>query len=316
MGCYDVGVLSSLAVTTRAACLISLPGNFITISIINMALENADMFKKHLLGTTPTEEDKDIKGCRLPTMKQTLLCYLAHYDHGNVTKRDAPNLTVEKVLDFYHRARIPTLQKHKMAEEVLKLHKRYRDILAIRPMYRSKGKAAQNISGFIDDMSKTMKFWPRNVLDTMENEEDKQFIISMMEDRKFTMVGVDKITARKERKNIQSKDGEMSRSSRDQSELTSQFETVEMIESETSTGSEAEDNDFIAPSTSTRKHRRIIKTGVDCHIPPDILKKPRVVQALVRNAVSSTTISAVMHEITLILKTLASAMLQPKNTVL
>ena len=50
-------------------------------------------------------------------------------------------------------------------------------------------------------------------------------------------------------------------------------------------------------SSSDRKHKRSVKTGVQVHIPPDILKSPAVVQALVRNKVSSTAISAVMHEI-------------------
>ena len=44
-------------------------------------------------------------------------------------------------------------------------------------------------------------------------------------------------------------------------------------------------------------HRRLVKTGVVVHIPPDILRTPTVAQSLVRNKISSTAISAVMHEI-------------------
>ena len=40
-----------------------------------------------------------------------------------------------------------------------------------------------------------------------------------------------------------------------------------------------------------------MKTGIDVHIPPDILKRPNVVQSLVRNKVPSTAIASVMYEI-------------------
>ena len=57
----------------------------------------------------------------------------------------------------------------------------------------------------------------------------------------------------------------------------------------------------LRPTTSSdqvsRSHKRSVKTGVDVHIPHDILKAPIVVQALVRIKISSSAISAVMHEI-------------------
>ena len=47
----------------------------------------------------------------------------------------------------------------------------------------------------------------------------------------------------------------------------------------------------------SRSHKRSIKTGVAVHIPLDILKAPIVVQAVVRNKIFSSEISAVMYEI-------------------
>ena len=56
--------------------------------------------------------------------------------------------------------------------------------------------------------------------------------------------------------------------------------------------------DPMASSTPRRKHRRMtVKTEVDVHIPPDILKRPKVAQSLVRNKVPSTAIASIMHEI-------------------
>ena len=57
----------------------------------------------------------------------------------------------------------------------------------------------------------------------------------------------------------------------------------------------------LCPTTSSdqvsRSHKRCVKTGVGVHISYDILKAPNVVEALVRNKISSSAISAVMHEI-------------------
>ena len=56
----------------------------------------------------------------------------------------------------------------------------------------------------------------------------------------------------------------------------------------------------LCPITSSgqvsRSHKRSVKTGVGVHIPHDILKAPNVVQALVRNKISSSAISAVIYE--------------------
>ena len=57
----------------------------------------------------------------------------------------------------------------------------------------------------------------------------------------------------------------------------------------------------LCPTTSSdqvsKSHKRSVKTGAGVHIPHDILKAPNVVQALVWNKISSSAISAAMHEI-------------------
>ena len=69
----------------------------------------------------------------------------------------------------------------------------------------------------------------------------------------------------------------------------------------TSTNSSTDDEMSLCPTTSSdqvsRSHKRSVKTGVRVHIPHDILKALNAVQALVRNKISSSAISAVMHEI-------------------
>ena len=144
-----------------------------------------------------------------------------------------------------------------------------------------------------------MKFWPRNVLELISNEEDKAFLISMMTDRKASMAGKDSKLKKQQEKKQNRKKEEAKRLKRweDKRAVTS----VTFSDSTSTDGSAgdslSEEESFMPQSSSDRKHKRSVKTGVQVHIPPDILKSPAVVQALVRNKVSSTAISAVMHEI-------------------
>ena len=69
-----------------------------------------------LLGTIPTIFDIEIKGNKLPTTKQVLLSYLAHLQ--SKSKQESAKETAMKVKIIYDRARIPTLDPKKMAQEV------------------------------------------------------------------------------------------------------------------------------------------------------------------------------------------------------
>ena len=109
-----------------------------------MSLNGPDHFKKHLFGTIPTDDGKNIKGSRLPTVKQTLLCYLANYDHGNTTHKEILQMQLLR------------RRSHSMSELVY---------VPFSQFHHYKGKRVQNIAGFVNEMSKTTnKFWPRGVL--------------------------------------------------------------------------------------------------------------------------------------------------------
>jgi len=58
----------------------------------------------------------------------------------------------------------------------------------------------KNINLFKDKLKTTMKFWPRNILERINIEEDKQFLISLMTNRKASMGALD--TKLKKRKKI------------------------------------------------------------------------------------------------------------------
>ena len=80
-------------------------------------------FRKFLLGIVPSDDDIEIKGSKLPTEHQVLLCYLAHRQCSTtISKREvSKKKTVDCVIPFFQKAGVPTLPTQKMAEAVEKL---------------------------------------------------------------------------------------------------------------------------------------------------------------------------------------------------
>ena len=259
---------------------------------VNMT--NAKDPRFFLLQTTPTEEDKVIKGSRLPTVRQVLLCFLAH--HKTSCKREAANKTVDIVKHIYDCARIPTLFKNKMAEEVVNLFDNMKKILKIQPKCRTSGTGKEQVDSFKRQLETTMKFWPRDVMERIKTEDDKMFLLSMMTDRKASMAGIDKKSSETEAKirkraeqELKRIEIEKERKMKDSCLSTSVIDTDEE--------EEAIDDPVPLYTCAGRSHKRRVKTGVTVFIPPNILKAPTVVQSLVRNKISSAAISDVMHDI-------------------
>ena len=122
-----------------------------------------------------------------------MCCYLAYRQCSTtISKRDALKKTVDCVIPFFQKAGVPTLPKQKMAEAVEKLLAEFENLLKIKHSARNSGKPKERIDEFkLRIEEKTMKFWPRNVLQMMDNEINKAFLQSMMSDRKASMSGKD-----------------------------------------------------------------------------------------------------------------------------
>ena len=56
-----------------------------------------------------------------------------------------------------------------------------------------------------EELNKTFKLWPRNVLDRIDNDEDKAFFQSMITDRKWSMAGKDQPLAKQEAQALERK---------------------------------------------------------------------------------------------------------------
>ena len=94
------------------------------------------------------------------------------------SKRDAAKETVHTVTEIYERARIPTLKPNKMAEEIFKVHTKMLNILKkSEDIWEIPGQVRDNVKEFQEQLQQTQQFWPRDVLDQIQNQEDNFFFI-------------------------------------------------------------------------------------------------------------------------------------------
>ena len=122
-----------------------------------------------LLQQTPEQEHRDISGCKLPTFKQILLCFLAHLDTvkdtfriAQAAKRSAARIVREKVIFHYRNARIDYISNKRMWDKILELHTEFTNIRKL-PADRLKSHC-HLLKKFNDKLDKTMPLWPRNII--------------------------------------------------------------------------------------------------------------------------------------------------------
>lgn len=83
--------------------------------------------RSFLLGPSVTPYNSDINGLKLPSKSQVIRSFIAikeeiegdPINQGKKLLRLAANRVVEKVLVFYVKARIPTVENNKMSEKIL-----------------------------------------------------------------------------------------------------------------------------------------------------------------------------------------------------
>ena len=116
------------------------------------------------------------------------MCYLAHLK--DYPSRVAANITAEKVIHILNKVRIHVLKPQKVTEEVLKAHKNLLKIGKISKV--KKDLLNEKMCIFKEDLSKTFKAWPRDCMQRINNNEDKDFFQSILTDREASMIGIDK----------------------------------------------------------------------------------------------------------------------------
>ena len=265
-----------------------------------------------IIGETITPENRKITGSRLPSKKQVLMSYLSFSNElktqdstrHNKIARPAAKQVVSEVLPHYEKAGIRTIQEHKMAEKIEALFKEYENVRKL-----NNDRKHAKVIEFKNDLEETMQFWPRNTIQEMEKlldrrnilenertaiQEDINFLKSMQTDRKASYTGRDTryeqiVNARQERRS--------EKASLSREPVPTDTNMCQFGEMNDSADSSESDEDFtFVKQTDRRQHRRT-KSGVDLHIPPDILKNELIQSTAIRNKVTPTALSAVVHSI-------------------
>ena len=167
-----------------------------------------------------------------------------------------------------------------MVEKVIALHKEFENLRKIKP---EKREGHPNIIKFNDKLGTTLPFWPRNILEKMEqnktklkNDEDKSaaeedilFLKSMMTDRAFQYGSVDLNISKLEAKRVKQLEREheqqVMREKRQKLDAMINNATVELSGS-------SEDEDLLPETipiyTATKRlHKRVMNTGTHLFVP-------------------------------------------------
>ena len=114
-----------------------------------------------ILGKTAGPEHIEIKGCRLPTHKQVLMCLLANIKQMRLSQSscvkpkvmsDATKEVVKQVVDYYSKAGVTIVKRSTMIDKIQKLYKKYDGLR----------KSVSRIDKPPDFLATTMPFLPKN----------------------------------------------------------------------------------------------------------------------------------------------------------
>ena len=252
----------------------------------------------------PGVDHLEITGCRLPTYKQVLLCYISNLEKARAEdtskkcklKHLVAKVVVEKVLVHYKKAGIKTKQEQTMLANIRSLHDEF---LRLQKAYH-----VPSVTKYKAKLGLTMPFWPNNILNIMEAKiadvntsaedkanlsEDKLFMESMMSDRKSSYSQLDKsnkdrIIRRKQKLVNKKPKTEESTAPGTSSQFIVDYETPK------STNDSSSDSDWSPVIT----HKRKVKVGGTLKLNPNFLSSPAMVSSAVRNQVSITSVNRLM----------------------
>ena len=233
------------------------------------------------VGVGLTECDAEIKGARPPTNKQVLRCIL--YEQSltpppkttlyEVAKRVLPRIKIK-----YDMEKISDSRAIQLMVALVNKNKKTRQI-------NSKKRKTEFGKNKLDEeeqfLNQTFPLWKKEPLSF---PEDRLFIESMKTDRKASIGGVDRKTAKKLQNKKAREDAENKRREKAQAEMLNN--TSEYIESSSDEIPHSEiDSDTDIPNISEPKVKNSF-TGTTAFIPADILSRPKVVAIATRFKIS------------------------------
>lgn len=236
-----------------------------------MATSNRSSLECWLLG-----KPVDSLSCaRLPRKRDVLSLYLFHHVVEKKTVMEGLNLACGKVLTVWERARIPTQRVDACVRKLRGIHDKYQALKKHRTRGRESDRVKEKM--FLDDLQDLFDVATSDALQTMTNEEDKEFLKMQREDVfSCSIAGIDAkksgVEARRGKRNEQ--EAALKRRY-DEREAKVQGAAAAFSSSSTSSEESQADDDY-RPSTSA------CTSGSPAKRPKNIFTSPEVVGALDR----------------------------------
>lgn len=236
-----------------------------------MATSNRSSPKCWLLG-----KPVDSLSCaRLPRKRDVLSLYLFHHVVEKKTVMEGLNLAFGKVLTVWERARIPTQRVDACVRKLRGIHDKYQALKKHRTRGRESDRVKEKM--FLDDLQDLFDVATSDALQTMTNEEDKEFLKMQHEDVfSCSIAGIEAkksgVVARRGKRNEQ--EAALKRRY-DEREAKVQGAAAAFSSSSTSSEESQADDDY-RPSTSA------CTSGSPAKRPKNIFTSPEVVGALDR----------------------------------
>ncbi|XP_055307228.1 uncharacterized protein LOC129571460 [Sitodiplosis mosellana] len=131
-----------------------------------------------------------------------------------LSAKESANLTIDAVLIFWQQARIPTRRKDKCTDKIVKIYDDWKAFNKVKVEQMSFG-MKEKFSSFMDDLDDLFDIAAADALETMRNEEDKEFLEKQRQKgRPGSMLGVDMKLAGKEERSKLRKEKEDARKTR------------------------------------------------------------------------------------------------------
>ena len=253
-----------------------------------------------ILGGGLTDEDATIKCSKLPTSNQVLRCIMYHTQSGlgAQTKFRAGQIVYKQLVEFYAKANIPMITERKAIQKIVNLLEENKKIRSVPVLRRSTDAFLSRLNNVEEDLKKTFVLWPKNVLELVTIQEDRDFIIAMQTDRQASFGNHDKVLKGKvqrricrEEKQEQLREAELKRKSCQ--EINAGYDSDDQLQDADSESDN--DKDFVDSTISSkrRSHKRSVFTGSPAFWPHNVLQSPQVIETAVRNSISSTALCEV-----------------------
>ena len=143
--------------------------------------------------------EDDIKGAKLPSIRQALGHFLYLHNEKHKTTRESAKTTIEKIIEFWVKAAIPTKSKQHCIIKIEKLFSEWKNLK--KSKNRRTDTQTENENKLVDQLENLFDIALENAEDMIQNDADKAFLLAQREPgRRGSMASVDKVTQRESEK--------------------------------------------------------------------------------------------------------------------